>query len=546
MIKKLFGFFKNLISPNKSASSEAVSNTAKLVPQYLFVDNSSYELTLKPEEYNAVCAAIHSVPIGYPTEMFEQAANVPMAGIGQAAGAEINSIAERAAADCNNTKEDFDRLLSEYTAASGRFTMTGAPNTTVTVTDQFGNPWQNSLASGAGMGYNIGGMVAATAMPNNTNNNTHTGATGLPSANLSASPQTIQNASGKASITPAVFIPPIIFPPDFPYSQDELIVEPDLPDLSGKVVLEDWAKEKGGTATSVKKRRLGFLWNYDTGDIKVTINGKEKIYTSKDYMIYDGKAFIDSSILETDFPEKIYGLKYENYKMGDKSLAPKFGPYDNDFPYDSDAVATDEDKQNWKDWGTNSFVGGLPVWVKGILKTPAKWFANDKYEQYKDKFVINLKDATKAYNRYRDGSGKDMKIDYERAYKEDGVIKSALDGEVDKMKKAVSIFYNGGAGNTFEIIGDKVSIDNGDNENWQKTIGGHSAYAHGKITINEKTGKATMKITFTMEDMYNFNRNQYDIGTGTPDYINGRFQELGWAKEFKTYGSFEKTVDWNL
>ena len=41
-----------------------------------------------------------------------------------------------------------------------------------------------------------------------------------------------------------------------------------------------------------------------------------------------------------------------------------------------------------------------------------------------------------------------------------------------------------------------------------------------------------------MEDMYNFNPDHIDIESGTPDNINGRFLELGWAKEFKTYGNY--------
>lgn len=49
-------------------------------------------------------------------------------------------------------------------------------------------------------------------------------------------------------------------------------------------------------------------------------------------------------------------------------------------------------------------------------------------------------------------------------------------------------------------------------------------------------------ITYTMEDMYNFNKGMFDMASGTPDDVNGRFSELGWAKEFKTYGSFSRSI----
>ena len=55
-----------------------------------------------------------------------------------------------------------------------------------------------------------------------------------------------------------------------------------------------------------------------------------------------------------------------------------------------------------------------------------------------------------------------------------------------------------------------------------------------------------LKATFTMEDMYNFNAGMFDIATQTPDDINGRFQTLGWAQQFITYGSFTITHEWTI
>ena len=43
--------------------------------------------------------------------------------------------------------------------------------------------------------------------------------------------------------------------------------------------------------------------------------------------------------------------------------------------------------------------------------------------------------------------------------------------------------------------------------------------------------------------MYNFNPGKSDIVSGTPDDENGRFSELGWAKEFRTYGALTKNYN---
>ncbi len=83
-------------------------------------------------------------------------------------------------------------------------------------------------------------------------------------------------------------------------------------------------------------------------------------------------------------------LKYENYCLGGLDMAPKFGPYDNDFPYDPNEKATMDDYISWHKWG--------------FLNFGASFF---------------MKDASRAYSHYRDGTGESMWINYERAYQED-------------------------------------------------------------------------------------------------------------------------------
>ncbi|MDD3173815.1 MAG: hypothetical protein PHF63_09170 [Herbinix sp.] len=55
-----------------------------------------------------------------------------------------------------------------------------------------------------------------------------------------------------------------------------------------------------------------------------------------------------------------------------------------------------------------------------------------------------------------------------------------------------------------------------------------------------------MVITIHEVDKYNFNKGLADIASGTPDDVNGRFAELGWAKSFMTYGEITRVVTWQI
>jgi len=206
------------------------------------------------------------------------------------------------------------------------------------------------------------------------------------------------------------------------------------------------------------------------------------------------------------------------YRIGGIDNAPIF-EFDHGYQYNPNAVATKSDYKSWKAWGRKAWLAGFAPW---------------------------LDDAAKMYQHYRGNTGTDVEIDFERAYKEDDVIKAAIDNEILIMQNFVKTSYSNGEGTSFEIIGGLQGVSNGTSENWQKTIGAFYTYGFATVTIDPSTGTAYMEVTFYMEDMYNFNPGQADIASGTPDAVNGRFAELGWACEFKTYGSFTKTITWSL
>lgn len=139
---------------------------------------------------------------------------------------------------------------------------------------------------------------------------------------------------------------------------------------------------------------------------------------------------------------------HATYQIGGLDLAPTF-EFDSGFQYDLNAVATDADKKSWNAWGRKAWAAGLVPW---------------------------LKDAAKMYKHYRGNTGTDMRIEYGRAYKEDDTIKAGIDNEISLMQNFVNSSYKGGAGTSFDIIGDLQGISNGTSENWQKTIGAFYTY----------------------------------------------------------------------
>ena len=194
-------------------------------------------------------------------------------------------------------------------------------------------------------------------------------------------------------------------------------------------------------------------------------------------------------------------------------------PEDNDFPYNSkDGDETLDDYLSWYKWGVYQ-VGAHVV----------RW---------------DLSDATEAYRRYRDGSGEDLEVDYEKAYEEDSAIKQAIDAEIASAKSAAERLWDGKV-KSFNMYGSAERIGNPATENWQKTIGQHTIYGCADVeVVCGSVPKFIMSITIHERDKYNFNRDAEDIATGEPDNDNGRFEELGWAKSFNTTGSVSRIISW--
>ena len=193
--------------------------------------------------------------------------------------------------------------------------------------------------------------------------------------------------------------------------------------------------------------------------------------------------------------------------------------HDDDFPYGSKKdEATWKDSASWYKWGT--ILAGSQT------------------------FRPDLDDANSLYAHYRSNTGTDQWVDYEEAYREDSGIRQNLDNELSQAKQAAkNMTANGYTDFTFQS--DVRSTHHyPSTSNWQKALGGHSYWSTSEVHVDN--GVATMKVVIEAEDMWNFNKGAADIETGAADSENGRFQELGWAKQFKTHGKIERTYTWSV
>lgn len=194
--------------------------------------------------------------------------------------------------------------------------------------------------------------------------------------------------------------------------------------------------------------------------------------------------------------------------------------YDNDFPYDPDAEPTLEDYANWAKWGALG------------------WGAD----------TLNyLPDGAEAYEHYREGNGEPLELDYTKAYNEDPAIKENCDRIVAETNRAVQQMIADGQQPPFSITSEFTgAYPYPETENWQKAIGGHQVWVSADVSY-DANGNVVVETVIHAQDRYNFNRGQADIATGTLDEVNGRFEELGWAHSFDTYGevSFRSEFDEN-
>lgn len=204
------------------------------------------------------------------------------------------------------------------------------------------------------------------------------------------------------------------------------------------------------------------------------------------------------------------------YRLGDPE--EPYVAFDHDYEYDPDFSPTADDYLNWIKWGT------LLHGAEALNYMP---------------------DGCATYERYRSGSGKDMTIDYEKAYRQDENVKKTVDVKMEEGVHAALRYYAQTNDDSFSLTGGATGIAAYPcTENWQKAIGGHQVWNSMDVTVSGST--MTINITVHELDRYNFDKGKSDITTGTKDDVNGRFESAGWAKSFTTRGTVERTITVNL
>ena len=193
--------------------------------------------------------------------------------------------------------------------------------------------------------------------------------------------------------------------------------------------------------------------------------------------------------------------------------------WDNDFPHGSKAGQdTFQDHVNWAKWQVM-----LDVGARGIK---------------------NIPDAADFYAHFRDNTGTPKTFDYERAYEEDAGVRNRVNARVNDSLQAANEAATAGMTETTLYSPATSEGPYPVTENWRKTIGGHTNYTTTNVTVSGDTVTAT--VTVHARDKYNFDRGKADIDSKTPDAVNGRFEELGWAKSFETSGSLTQTYTWKV
>jgi hypothetical protein len=153
-----------------------------------------------------------------------------------------------------------------------------------------------------------------------------------------------------------------------------------------------------------------------------------------------------------------------------------------------------------------------------------------------------LDDAVSLYRHYRGATGEPVLLDYAEGYREDTAVKNAVDAQIATAQSWAQRYARDGE-RSFRMTGGRVLVEP-DSENWQKTLGAHSLWAHADVRTDG--GRATMRLVVTAEDYYNYNPGEADIATGIENDANRRFAELGWAAPFPTVSTLAVHVEWML
>ncbi|MGW7485279.1 WXG100-like domain-containing protein [Nonomuraea muscovyensis] len=209
-----------------------------------------------------------------------------------------------------------------------------------------------------------------------------------------------------------------------------------------------------------------------------------------------------------DSPEK--GPRDGRYDLG-PARDPGI-PFDDPWPYDPDAKPSPADYAAWHKW---------------------------RALQLAEEATPGFDEAAATFKHYLDGSGSDYSIDYDKAYRDDKLIRDGVDAEIRRAQENAELLYRETGRREFQMTGEPAEIKETETKNWEFALGRHSVWGSADVRI--EGDQATMEITVHAYDRYNFNREDKWI-----NQENGRFETLGWARSYDTHGTMKRTVTWTV
>ncbi|TFH50875.1 hypothetical protein E4J66_13845 [Actinomyces viscosus] len=230
--------------------------------------------------------------------------------------------------------------------------------------------------------------------------------------------------------------------------------------------------------------------------------------------LLNGSEALNSVLLGANSAPHVTSNGYVVGKIPDRTIN-----FDNDFPYNSKWLFTCVDLDSWNLWHLLLYLSKT---------TPGREDANDMYEHYLS------------------GKGTDKNFDFEKGYREDMGVRREVDREMNESLTAANELVKEGHTSADFHSGVKSSADANypETENWQKTVGSYFYYSDSELKVDGDT--VTLTTTMTARDRWNFNKGARDIMSGAPDAVNGRFEELGWARSFDTSGTITRVYSWKV
>ncbi|RRD46358.1 hypothetical protein [Tessaracoccus sp. OH4464_COT-324] len=150
-------------------------------------------------------------------------------------------------------------------------------------------------------------------------------------------------------------------------------------------------------------------------------------------------------------------------------------------------------------------------------------------------------ETLKYYDHFIANVGGEEQFDYESGARQDPALARNIESEVVRTAAAADrMVAEGGA--SFSITGvDNPTPHYPATEDWQKVIGGYRQWSSADVKV--ENGMVNMRVTVHAEDRYRFVRGD-ELRVGGGDAVNGRFQELGWAKPYNLRGQVTRELSW--